>query len=172
MVYVDGYVLPVPKKNIIAYRKMALQAGKIWKKHGAILYIESVDDDLKSKFSGIKFPKTVQAKKGEKIVFSFVLFKSKTHRDRVNAKVMKEFMEYWDMLHNPAEGGNERAWLRDRWFLYKRNAEDVKDVAWPKECVVKERRKGACIFHSCEGLPERIENMHIPNSRFHKGLAC
>lgn len=94
MVYVDGYVLPVPKKNMVTYRKMALQAGKIWKKHGAIQYIESVDDDLKSKFSGIKFPKTVRAKKGEKIVFSFVLFKSKTHRDRVNAKVMKEFMEY------------------------------------------------------------------------------
>lgn len=92
MVYVDGYVLPVPKKNLKAYRKMAQQAGKVWKKHGAIQYIESIEDDLKSKFSGIKFPKTVQAKTGELIVFAFVLFKSRTHRDRVNAKVMKEFM--------------------------------------------------------------------------------
>ena len=93
MVYVDGYVLPVPKKNLQVYRKMAQQSGKIWKKRGALQYTECVGDDLNSKLSGIKFSKTVQAKTGEQIVFAFIVFKSKTHRDRVNAKVMKEFMK-------------------------------------------------------------------------------
>ena len=93
MVYVDGDVLPVPKKNLQVYRKMAQQAGKIWKKHGALQYTECVGDDLNSKLSGIKFSKTVRAKTGEQIVFAFIVFKSKTHRDRVNAKVMKEFMK-------------------------------------------------------------------------------
>jgi uncharacterized protein YbaA (DUF1428 family) len=93
MVYVDGYVLPVPKKNLQGYRKMTQLAGKIWKKHGALQYTECVGDDLNSKLSGIKFPKTVREKPGENIVFAFVVFKSKTHRDSVNAKVMKEFME-------------------------------------------------------------------------------
>lgn len=96
MVYVDGFIIPVPKKNLQTYRRMAQQGCKMWKKHGAIEYFECVGDDLNPKMagikSGIKFPKTVKAKPGEKIVFSFIIFKSKTHRDRVNAKVMKEFM--------------------------------------------------------------------------------
>ena len=92
MVYVDGFVIPVPKKNLQTYRRMAQQGCKMWKKHGAIEYFECVGDDLNPKMAGIKFPKTVRAKPSEKIVFSFIVFKSKTHRDRVNAKVMKEFM--------------------------------------------------------------------------------
>jgi len=92
MVYVDGFVIPVPKKNLQTYRRMAQQGCKMWEKHGAIEYFECVGDDLNPKMAGIKFPKTVRAKPSEKIVFSFIVFKSKTHRDRVNAKVMKEFM--------------------------------------------------------------------------------
>lgn len=88
--YVDGYILPVPKKKLDAYRSMAKRAGKIWKKHGALEYFECVGDDLGSKFSGIKFPRTVRAKTGESVIFSFVVFKSRAHRDRVNARVMKD----------------------------------------------------------------------------------
>lgn len=91
-VYVDGYVLPVPKKNLQAYRRMAQVAAKKWKKHGAIHYFECVGDDLSPKMTGIKFPKTVRAKSSERVIFSFVTFKSKADRDRINAKVMKEFM--------------------------------------------------------------------------------
>lgn len=90
MVYVDGYVLPVPAKNLAAYRKMAQRAGKVWKKHGAIQYFECVGDDLKSEWSTIKFPKTVRAKPTEKVIFSFIVFKSKAHRNSVNSKVMKD----------------------------------------------------------------------------------
>lgn len=92
MTYVDGFVIPVPKKSLQAYRRMASQGCRMWKKHGAVDYFECVGDDLNSKFAGIKFPKTVRAKPSEKIVFSFIVFKSKTHRNSVNAKVMKEFM--------------------------------------------------------------------------------
>ena len=88
--YVDGYVLAVPKKNLRTYRQMALKAGKVWRKHGALEYFESVGDDLNTKWAGIKFPRTVRAKPGETVVFSFIMFKSREHRDRVNAKVMKE----------------------------------------------------------------------------------
>ncbi len=92
MRYVDGYVLPVPKKNLPAYRRMAQQGGKLWRKHGALEYLECVGDDLSPKWAGIKFPRTVRLKRGEAVVFSFIVFKSRAHRDRVNAKVMKELM--------------------------------------------------------------------------------
>jgi uncharacterized protein YbaA (DUF1428 family) len=91
--YVDGYVLPIPKKQLQAYRRMAQKAGKVWRKHGAIEYFECVGDDLNSKWAGIKFPKTVRAKPSEKVVFSFIVFKSKTHRNQVNAKVMNDLMK-------------------------------------------------------------------------------
>ena len=89
MPYVDGYVLPVPKKNLKAYSALARKAGKIWKEHGALEYRECSGDDLKGMF-GVTFPKSVKAKKDETIVFSWIVFKSKQHRNSVNAKVMKD----------------------------------------------------------------------------------
>ncbi len=89
MKYVDGYVLPVPKKNLQAYRRMAQKAGEVWRKHGALDYKECVGDDLKTKW-GTPFPRIMNLKPGETVVFSYIVFKSRTHRDRVNAKVMKE----------------------------------------------------------------------------------
>lgn len=94
--YVDGFVIPVPKEKLGVYKKMAQMAGKVWKRHGALEYYECVGDDLAPKMMGmkfIKFPQTVKAKPGEVIIFSFIVFKSKAHRDSVNAKVMKEFMQ-------------------------------------------------------------------------------
>lgn len=90
MKYVDGFVLAVPKKSLRVYRQMAQKAGKVWRKYGALEYVECVGDDLTSKWAGIKFPRTVRAKSGETVVFSFIVFKSRAHRDRVNAKVMKD----------------------------------------------------------------------------------
>lgn len=95
MSYVDGYVLPVPKKNLGAYRKMAQAAGKVWKKCGALEYFECVGDDLSPKMGGMKiltFPKAFKPKAGETVVFSFIVFKSRSHRDSVNAKAMKAMM--------------------------------------------------------------------------------
>jgi uncharacterized protein YbaA (DUF1428 family) len=89
MAYVDGYVLPVPVKNLNAYRKMAAQAGKVWRDHGALEYRECAGDDLQTKF-GTPFPKLLKLKRGETAVFAWIVFKSKAHRDRVNAKVMKD----------------------------------------------------------------------------------
>jgi uncharacterized protein YbaA (DUF1428 family) len=88
--YVDGYVLPIPRKNLAAYRQLAQKAGKIWRKYGALDYKECVGDDLNPKWAGIKFPKTVRSKPGETVVFSYIVFKSRAHRDQVNAKVMKD----------------------------------------------------------------------------------
>jgi len=87
--YVDGFVLPVPKKNVRAYRSMSQKAGKVWRDHGALEYWECVGDDLGVKM-GIPFPRTVRLKRGETVVFSWIAYKSRTHRDRVNAKVMKD----------------------------------------------------------------------------------
>ncbi len=87
--YVDGFVLPVPKKNVEAYRRMAQLAGKIWRDHGALEFRECIGDDLNSKM-GKPFPRGIQAKRGETVFFSFIVFKSRAHRDRVNAKVMKD----------------------------------------------------------------------------------
>ena len=89
MKYVDGYVLPVPKKNLPAYRRMAKEAGKVWREHGALEFRECVGDDLKTK--KIKsFPSLVKPKPGETVVLSWIVFKSRAHRDAVNAKVMKD----------------------------------------------------------------------------------
>ena len=87
--YVDGFVLPVPKRKLAAYRRMASKAGKIWKEHGALEYVECAGDDLNIKF-GLPFPKGIQSKAGETVVFSWIVYKSRAHRDRVNAKVMKD----------------------------------------------------------------------------------
>ena len=93
MTYVDGFLIPIPKKNLAAYKKMAAEGAKAWKKHGALEYFECVGDDLFPKMPGMKiaqFPALVKAKASETVVFSFIVFKSKAHRDAVNKRVMKE----------------------------------------------------------------------------------
>ena len=89
MAYVDGYVLPVPKKHLKTYKRIAGIAGKVWRQCGALEYRECIGDDLKTK-CGVPFPLTVKMKPGETVVFSWVVFKSRAHRDSVNAKVMKD----------------------------------------------------------------------------------
>ncbi len=92
MRYVDGYVLPVPEKNLKAYARMAKMGAEIWMKHGALDYKECVGEDLTPKW-GVPFSRMVKLKPGETVVFSWIVFKSRAHRDRVNAKVMKEMEE-------------------------------------------------------------------------------
>ena len=87
--YVDGYVVPVPKKKIGAYRRMAQKAGKIWREHGALEFVETVADDVKPG-KVTSFPRSVKLKAGETVVFSYIVFKSRKDRDRVNGKVMKD----------------------------------------------------------------------------------
>jgi uncharacterized protein YbaA (DUF1428 family) len=89
MRYVDGFILPVPQKNLQAYRRIAQKAGKIWREHGALQYVEAAGDDLTVKFGG-PFTKTIKLKPGETVVISFIVFKSRADRDRVNARVMKD----------------------------------------------------------------------------------
>jgi uncharacterized protein YbaA (DUF1428 family) len=87
--YVDGFVVPVPKKNLSAYRRMAHKAGKVWREHGALEYVECVADDVKpGKLTS--FPQSVKLKPGETVVFSWIVYKSRAQRDRVMAKVMKD----------------------------------------------------------------------------------
>jgi uncharacterized protein YbaA (DUF1428 family) len=87
--YVDGFVLPVPRKNKEAYRRMAQKAGKVWREHGAIEYIECTADDVK-KGKWTSFPQSVKLKKGEAVWFSWIVYKSRKHRDSVLKKVMKD----------------------------------------------------------------------------------
>jgi len=89
MPYVDGFVLPVPVKNLAAYRRMSRKAGKIWREFGALEYRECVGDDLDVTF-GVPFPRVFKTKPGETVVFSWIVYKSRAHRDRVNTKVMKD----------------------------------------------------------------------------------
>jgi uncharacterized protein YbaA (DUF1428 family) len=89
MRYVDGFVLPVPKKNLQAYRRMASKCGKVWCEHGALEYIECVADDVKPG-KHTSFPQSVKLKKSETVVFAYIVYKSRAQRDRVNAKVMKD----------------------------------------------------------------------------------
>jgi uncharacterized protein YbaA (DUF1428 family) len=89
MAYVDGFVLPIPKKNLQAYRRMALKAGKIWREYGALEYRECVADDVKpGKYTS--FPQSVKLKPNEVVWFSWIVYKSRKDRDRINAKVMKD----------------------------------------------------------------------------------
>ncbi|MBI5762987.1 MAG: DUF1428 domain-containing protein [Planctomycetes bacterium] len=89
MSYVDGFVLPLPKKNLAAYKKMATLASKVWRDHGALDYCECVGDDLDAKFC-TPFPRQMKAKPGETIVIAWIEFKSKAHRNKVNGAVMKD----------------------------------------------------------------------------------
>jgi len=89
MKYIDAFVLPVPKKNVAAYRDMARKAGKIWREYGALEYRECVGDDLKTPI-GVPFPRLSKAKKGETVFFSFIVYKSRAHRDSVNKKVLSD----------------------------------------------------------------------------------
>ena len=89
MAYVDGFVVPVPKKELEAYRRLARKAGKIWREHGALEFKECIADDVKvGKWTS--FPRSVKLKRGETVVFSYIVYKSRAHRDKVNAKVMAD----------------------------------------------------------------------------------
>ena len=89
MRYVDGFLIPVPKKKLRAYQRIAQKAGRVWMKHGALQYCETVGDDLRIP-KVASFPKTVRTKPGETVVFSWIVYRSKAHRDQVNKKVMKD----------------------------------------------------------------------------------
>lgn len=96
MKYVDGFVFVVEKKNLAAYKKMAQQGAKMWKKHGALEYMECRGDDVNPDTHGMKmitFPRLTNLKKNETVWFSFITYKSKAHRNAVNKKVMKEMSE-------------------------------------------------------------------------------
>jgi len=89
MSYVDGFLVPVPKKKLAAYRRMAAKAGKIWREHGALEFRECIADDVKWG-KRTSFPRSVKQKTGETVFFSYIVYKSRAHRDRINAKVMKD----------------------------------------------------------------------------------
>ena len=89
MPYVDGFVVPVPKRNLKAYRRLSIQSGKLWREHGALDYWECVADDVKpGKLTS--FPQSVKLEEGETVIFAWITYRSRAHRDRVNAKVMKD----------------------------------------------------------------------------------
>lgn len=102
--YVDGFVLVVPKKNFAAYRKMAREGARIWRKYGALDYKECLGDDMRPNTGGmtpeLMFPKMIKAKKNEDVWFSFIVYKSKAHRDQVNKKVMAEMSKNEKMYKN------------------------------------------------------------------------
>jgi uncharacterized protein YbaA (DUF1428 family) len=100
MHYVDGFVVPVPRKKLKAYKRMALKASKVWRDHGALEVVECVADDVK-KGKWTSFPRSVKLKPGEVVVFSYIVYKSRKDRDRVMAKVMKD-PRLADMM-NPKE---------------------------------------------------------------------
>ena len=105
MHYVDGFVLPVPRGKLAAYRRMAQFAGKIWKEYGALQYVECVADDVKpGKWTS--FPQSVKLKRSEVVVFSFIVYKSRGQRDRIMKKIMKEprFKKYMDPKKMPFDG--------------------------------------------------------------------
>ena len=100
--YVDGFVLPVPKRNIDAYRRIARKAGKIWREHGALEYKECIGEDVPMG-KVTSFPRSVERKRSETVVFAWIVYKSRAHRDRVNAKVMEDprMADMMDMKDSP-----------------------------------------------------------------------
>ena len=105
MSYVDGFVVPVPKNNIEKYREIATKAGKVWREHGALEYRECVADDVKPG-EVTSFPQSVNLKDDETVVFAYIVFNSRAHRDEVNAKVMSDprLAEMMDMKNMPFDG--------------------------------------------------------------------
>jgi uncharacterized protein YbaA (DUF1428 family) len=93
MAYVDGFVIAVPRKKMKAYEKMAREGKKMWMKLGALDYKECVADDIKAKWGSTPFSAVMKLKPGETVVFSYILYKSRAHRDRVNAKIMQGMKE-------------------------------------------------------------------------------
>ncbi|MCZ7586815.1 MAG: DUF1428 domain-containing protein [Deltaproteobacteria bacterium] len=126
MSYVDGWVLVVPQGQLKAYKKMAKEGGKMWKQFGALEYFECAGDDLVPEMGGMKpsltFPKMTRLKEGETVIFAFAVYKSKAHRNQVNAKVMKE------MAKTP-EGQKEMAMPFD-----------IKRTAWAGFSTIVEER--------------------------------
>ena len=105
MSYVDGFVIPLPSKNLAAYRKMARLACKVWMEHGALEYRECVADDVKpGKLTS--FPQSVQLKRGEVVVFAYIVYKSRKQRDSINAKVMADprLAKFMDPKNCPFDG--------------------------------------------------------------------
>ena len=105
MKYIDGFIVPVPKKNLQAYRRMAQKSGKVWREHGALEVRECIADDVKvGKLTS--FPRSVKLKAGETVVFSWIVYKSRAHRDRVNAKAMKDprLAKMMDLKAMPFDG--------------------------------------------------------------------
>src|SRR5262245_14557794 len=105
MPYVDGFVIPIPKKNVSTYRRLANKAGRIWMEQGALQFCECVGDELKP-HCGVGFPRQLKLKRGETVLFSWIVFKSLADRNRVNARVMKdprmnEMMDPNDMPFDP-----------------------------------------------------------------------
>ncbi len=103
MTYIDGFVLPVPKKNLAAYRKEARKAGKIWREHGALQYVEAVADDVKPG-KHTSFPQAVKLKPDEVVVFAYAIYKSRRDRDRVVKKVMADPRLQMDPSKMPFDG--------------------------------------------------------------------
>ena len=87
--YVDGYILPLPKMNIEAYRKQATEAGKVWREHGALAYVECIAEDVKPG-KVTSFPQAVQLEPDETVIFAWIVYESRAHRDRINEAVMKD----------------------------------------------------------------------------------
>ncbi len=105
MAYVDGFIIPVPKKKLTAYLKLAKLAGKVWMEHGALSYVECIADDVKLG-KRTSFPRSVKLKPGETVVFSWITYKSRKSRDAINAKVMKDprMTPHMDMKTMPFDG--------------------------------------------------------------------
>jgi uncharacterized protein YbaA (DUF1428 family) len=103
MAYVDGFVVPVPKRKLADYRKLARKAGKIWREHGALAFVECAADDVPYG-KRTSFPRAVKVKSGETVVFSWIVYKSRAHRDSVNKKVMADPRLKMDMSTAPFDG--------------------------------------------------------------------
>jgi uncharacterized protein YbaA (DUF1428 family) len=102
--YVDGFIVPVPKKKVEAYRKMAKKAGRVWRDHGALDFVECIAEDVKPG-KVTSFPQSVKLKPGETVMFSWIVYKSRAHRDRVNKKVMADpRFDGMDMKDMPFDG--------------------------------------------------------------------
>jgi uncharacterized protein YbaA (DUF1428 family) len=101
--YVDGFVLPVPKKNLEAYRQLAEVAGKVWREHGALEYVECVADDVKSG-QITSFPQSVKLEPDETVLFAYIVYPSRAERDRINEAVMKDPRMKHDPSHMPFDG--------------------------------------------------------------------